>query len=68
MIDEVSDTLGWDRKQTLKALNRQVSQAKQAKRGGSKPGYGAAEQAMIVEIWKYREQPCGKRLKHSLPL
>ena len=23
MIDEVSDTLGWDRKHTIKALNRQ---------------------------------------------
>ena len=31
MIDEVSDTLGWDRKHTLKALNRQVSQGKKTK-------------------------------------
>ncbi len=29
MIDEVSNTLGWDRKHTLKALNRQVSQVSQ---------------------------------------
>ena len=68
MIDEVSDTLGWDRKHTLKALNRQVSQAKKARRRGSKPTHGPAEQAVIVAIWRHSEQPCGKRLKHTLPL
>ena len=68
MIDEVSDTLGWDRKHTLKALNRQVSQAKKARRRGSKPTHGPAEQSVIVAIWRHREQPCGKRLKQTLPL
>ena len=50
MIDKLSDTLGWDRKDTLKALNRQVNQGKKAKKRESKPGYGAAEQAVIVAI------------------
>ena len=68
MIDEVSDTLGWDRKHTIKALNGQVSHGRKAKRRGSKRGYGQAEQSVIVAIWKQSEQPCGTRLKHTLPL
>ncbi len=68
MIDEVSDTLDWDRKHTIKALNRQVTHGKKAKRRGSKPGYGPAEQSVIVAIWKHSEQPCGMRLKQTLPL
>ena len=68
MIDEVSDTLGWDRKHAIKALNGRVSHGKQAKRRGSKPTYGPAEQSVIVAIWKHSEQPCGIRLKETLPL
>jgi hypothetical protein len=68
MIDEVSDTLGWDRKHTIKALGRKVTHGKQAKRRGSKPTHGAAEQTVIVAIWKHSEQPCGIRLKQTLPL
>jgi hypothetical protein len=36
MIDEVSDTLGWDRKHTIKALNGKVSHGKCALKRGSK--------------------------------
>jgi hypothetical protein len=68
MIDEVSDTLGWDRKHAIKALNGRVAHGKHAKRRGSKPTYGPAEQAVIVAIWKHSEQPCGARLKQTLPL
>lgn len=68
MIDEVSDTLGWDRKHTIKALNGQVTLGKQAKRRGSKPKHGVIEQAIIASIWKHSEQPCGTRLKQTLPL
>jgi len=68
MIDEVSDTLGWDRKHAIKALNGRVSHGNQAKRRGSKATHGAAEQAVIVAIWKLSEQPCGVRLKQTLPL
>ncbi len=68
MLDEVIDTLGWDRKHTIKALNGRVAHGKEAKRRGSKPTYGPAEQAVIVAIWKYSEQPCGARLKQTLPL
>lgn len=68
MIDEVSDTLGWDRKHTIKALNGRVTHGQKAKRRGSKPTYGPAEQSVIVAIWKHSEQPCGTRLKQTLPL
>lgn len=68
MIDEVSDTLGWDRKHTIKALNGKVSLGKNARKRGSKAIYGEAEMAVILEIWKRSEQPCGKLLKQTLPL
>jgi hypothetical protein len=68
MIDEVSDALGWDRKHTIKALNGKVALGRQAKRRGSTPSHGEAERAVIVAIWKASEQPCGIRLKETLPL
>lgn len=68
MIDEVSDTLGWERKHTIKALNGKVSLGKKAKKRGSKPIYSDAEKAVIVGIWKRGEQPCGKLLKPTIPL
>ena len=68
MIDEVSDTLGWERKHTIKALNGKVSLGKKANKRDSKPKYTEAEKVVIVEVWKRSEQPCGKRLKTILPL
>ncbi|NJM36631.1 MAG: hypothetical protein HC845_01455 [Akkermansiaceae bacterium] len=37
MIDEVSDTMGWERKHTIKVLNRKVSLGNRAKKRGAKP-------------------------------
>lgn len=68
MIDEVSETMGWDRKHAIKALNGKVSLGKKAKRRGSRPSYGDEECRVIVAIWKSSEQPCGVRLKETLPL
>jgi hypothetical protein len=68
MIDEVSDTLGWDRKHTIKALNGNVSLGENARKRGSKPLYTEQEKQVILEIWKRSEQPCGKRLKPTLAL
>lgn len=68
MIDEDSDALGWNRKHTIKALNGKVSLGEQSKKRGSKPSHGEAEQKIIVDIWKSSEQPCGLRLKETLPL
>jgi len=68
MIDEVSDALRWSRKHAIKALNGRASLGAGAGKRGSKPTCGEAEKAVIVGIWKSSEQPCGKRLKETLPL
>lgn len=68
MIDEVSDTLGWNRKHTIKALNGQVSLGKAANKRGSKPTYTENVIKPIIYIWRKSEQPCSARLKHTLPL
>jgi hypothetical protein len=67
LIDEVSDVFGWDRKHTIKALNGRVSLGDHAKKRGSKPTYGPGETEVILAIWKLSEQPCGLRLKATLP-
>lgn len=68
MIDEVSETLGWERKHTIKALNGKVTLGVKAQRRGSKATHGEEERCIIVRIWKQSEQPCGVRLKATLPL
>lgn len=68
MIDEVCDTFGWDRKHAIKALNNRVALGGQAERRGSKPTHGEGERAIIIAIWKLSEQPCGTRLRQTLPL
>jgi len=68
MIDEVSDTLGWDRKHTIKPLNEKVNLSPQSKKRGAKPIYGKIEKEIIISIWKITKQPCGKLLKQTLPL
>ena len=66
MIDEVSDTLGWSRKHTIKALNGQVSLGDRATKRGSKPIYGDAEKDVIINIWWNSGQPCGVLLKQTM--
>lgn len=68
MISELSEVMGWDRKHTIKALNGKVSQGKKAKKRGSKARCSEEEKRIIVGIWKASEQPCGLRLKATLPL
>jgi hypothetical protein len=68
MIDQVSDTLGWARKHTIKALNGKVSLGQGTRKRGSKATYSEDEKRVIVEIWKRSEQPCGKLLKPTIPL
>lgn len=68
MIDEVSEVMGWDRKHTIKALNGRVCQGVKAQKRGSKARCSEEECRIIVAIWKASEQPCGLRLKATLPL
>lgn len=65
---EVSDALGWDRKHAIKALNGKASLGQGARKPGSKAISTEADKEVILEIWKRSEQPCGKRLKPTLPL
>ncbi len=67
MIDEVSDTIGWDRKHAIKALNGQVSLGQGVRKRGLKAIYSEEVKHVIVEIWKRSEQPCGKLLKPTIP-
>ncbi len=68
MISEISDTFGWTRKHTIKALNGKVNLAKKAKKRGRKATYQDAEKTVIVDIWKSSEQPCGILLKATIPI
>ena len=68
MIDELSEVMSWDRKHTIKALNARVTQGRSAQRRGSKARCGERDREIITEIWKASEQPCGLRLKATLPL
>ncbi len=68
LIDEVVEMQGWDRKHAIKVLNGKAGFGKAAQKRGSKPSYGDEEKAIIVTIWKHSEQPCGVRLKETLPL
>jgi hypothetical protein len=68
MISEISDTFGWTRKHTIKALNGKANFGKKAKKRGRKATYGNAEQTVLIDIWKSSEQPCGILLKETIPL
>jgi hypothetical protein len=66
MIDEVSDTLGWDRKHTIKALGRKVTHGKQARRRCSKLTHREEEQTVIISIWRHSEEQAERWLADGL--
>ena len=68
MISELSEVMGWDRKHTIKALNGKVSHGKKGRKRGRQARCSEEEHGIIVGIWKASEQPCGLRLKATLPL
>lgn len=70
LLDEVCQLTGYERKYAIKVLSgkRPIAGREKARRGGSRPQYGATERAVIQAIWQASEQPCGKRLKAALPL
>jgi len=47
MIDEVSETLGWERKHTIKVLNGKVTLGVKAQTRGSKATHGEEERAAL---------------------
>ena len=53
-----ADTLGWNRKHTIKALNGKVTMGPKAKKRGSKPSYGEEEAKIIInEFWRNDHYP-----------
>ena len=67
MIDEVSDTLGWDRKHTIKALNGKFSLGIRAKKRGSKPIYDEEECGFIVAIWMTQRATLWRQAQADAP-
>lgn len=70
LLDEVCQLTGYERKYAIKVLGakRPIPGHATSPRGGSRPQYGDPERAVIKAIWLASEQPCGKRLKATLPL
>lgn len=52
MLDEICETLGWDRKHAIKALNGLVSLGRQAKKRGRQPKYEPLVTEVVVAIWR----------------
>jgi hypothetical protein len=67
MLDEICETLGWDRKHAIKALNGLVSLGRQAKKRGRQPKYEPLVTEVVVAIWRLSEYPCSLHLKALLP-
>ena len=69
LIDELCALCGYERKYAIKVLGgkRRIA-GKVAKKAGSAPRYGGAEREVLKTIWLAAEQPCGKRLKPTMPL
>jgi hypothetical protein len=67
MLDEVCETLNWDRKHAIKALKGLVSLGRQAKKRGRQPKYGPCVGEVVVAIWRLSEYPGSLHLKALLP-
>ena len=69
ILDEICALCGYDRKYAMKVLGgKRPIPGSERSRGGSKRVYGDAERQVIRAIWLAAEQPCGKRLKATIPI
>jgi hypothetical protein len=69
LIDEVCEQFGYSRKHAIKMLNAKAGWGGDpAVRKGRPPRYGPEVEAVLYEIWRHGEQPCGKRLKEMVPI
>lgn len=69
LIDEVCALCGYERKYAIKVLNGRLPiGGSGCRRGGAHRRYGEAERTVLKAIWLAAEQPCGKRLKATVPL
>ena len=72
LIDEFCEVTGHERKYAIKLLGNQRSPSKSGRKTTKKRGvaktYGEEVVKILYEIWRYAEQPCGKRLKTTIAL
>ena len=69
LLDEVCELCGYGRKYAIKLLGGKLPIAGGGRRrGGPRRRYGEAEKQVLKTIWLSAEQPCGKRLKATVPL
>ncbi|HZD07549.1 MAG TPA: hypothetical protein VE176_04835 [Candidatus Limnocylindrales bacterium] len=69
LLDEVCELCGYERKYAIKLLGGKTPiSGTGRRRGGPRPRYGEAEALVVKAIWLSAEQPCGKRLKATVPL
>ena len=69
LLDEVCELCGYERKYAIKLLGGKTPiSGSGRRRGGPRPRYGEAEAVVVKTIWLSAEQPCGKRLKATVPL
>jgi hypothetical protein len=68
LLDEICSLCGYERKYDIKVLGglRPIAGSRDKKRGGSVPKYGKEERRVFQVIWMAAEQPCGKRMKHTV--
>ncbi len=70
LLDEFCELTGHERKYATKLLGGRRGPPPAGlpapSRGGRPPTYGAEVGAVVFEIWRHSEQPCGKRLKPML--
>lgn len=69
LIDEFCEVTGHERKYAIKLLRgRRCAPGKALKKRGISKTYDESVGKVLYEIWRYAEQPCGKRLKPAIAL
>ena len=66
LLDELCETLDWDRKHAIKSLNGRINRHGRRGRSGRKKKYDSLIGTVVTAIWKASEQPCSIRLKEQL--
>lgn len=69
LVDEFCEVTGHERKYAIKLLRgRRCPAGRTPRQRGRAKTYDGAVVDVLYELWRYCEQPCGKRLKGALEL